>query len=262
MRPYAPDLAERQGAGQGPAVDDLGLFGAEHPQQDEDLPEYEPDLAAYQERPRRGAHRARRRRGPVIAGLAFAATTLTAVAVTLILRPSGPADHTDRTASDTHPSPMEVDPTAGGDTPGPHSASPSPTATPAKPSTSSPASPKTTSPSATRSTTRPPSSTPPAHGGSRSGGDSHRGDGRVPGHDHRHRHSSGALKPGDSGPEVTDLQRRLAAVGLYSGSTHGRYDGGVQSAVARFQHTYGVHGDEAGRYGPHTRRTLEARTGR
>ncbi|UGY91166.1 peptidoglycan-binding domain-containing protein [Streptomyces gobiensis] len=70
----------------------------------------------------------------------------------------------------------------------------------------------------------------------------------------------GTLRQGDSGPEVAELQRRLAQVNLYSDPVDGEYDDGVRYAVQRYQSGYGVRGDAEGVYGPNTRRSLEERT--
>ncbi|MFF4958226.1 peptidoglycan-binding domain-containing protein [Streptomyces sp. NPDC001222] len=73
---------------------------------------------------------------------------------------------------------------------------------------------------------------------------------------------AGTLREGDSGPEVTDLQKRLLRIpDVYkNGSTDGRYDATLAAAVARFQLWYGIRGDETGVYGNDTRRDLESRT--
>ncbi|MER6572040.1 peptidoglycan-binding domain-containing protein [Streptomyces sp. NPDC001093] len=72
----------------------------------------------------------------------------------------------------------------------------------------------------------------------------------------------GTLRQGDTGPEVTDLQKRLLRIpDVYrDGSTSGTYDAGLTAAVARFQLWYGISGDESGVYGNDTRRALESRT--
>lgn len=72
----------------------------------------------------------------------------------------------------------------------------------------------------------------------------------------------GTLREGDSGPQVTELQKRLLHIpDVYDhGSTDGRYDATLAAAVARFQLWYGVRGDETGVYGNDTRRDLESRT--
>ncbi|MER6788812.1 peptidoglycan-binding domain-containing protein, partial [Streptomyces sp. NPDC000658] len=73
---------------------------------------------------------------------------------------------------------------------------------------------------------------------------------------------AGTLREGDSGPEVTDLQRRLLRIpNVYDhGPTDGRYGSVLTEAVARFQLWYGIRGDESGVYGDDTRRDLESRT--
>ncbi|MGW1534679.1 peptidoglycan-binding domain-containing protein [Streptomyces aureus] len=73
---------------------------------------------------------------------------------------------------------------------------------------------------------------------------------------------TGTLREGDSGPEVTDLQRRLLSIpDVYrNGSTSGTYDATLTAAVARFQLWYGIRGDESGVYGDDTRADLESRT--
>ncbi|WP_329223184.1 peptidoglycan-binding protein [Streptomyces sp. NBC_01485] len=73
---------------------------------------------------------------------------------------------------------------------------------------------------------------------------------------------AGTLREGDSGPEVTDLQKRLLRIpDVYAkGPTDGRYDTVLTEAVARFQLWYGIRGDESGVYGDDTRRDLESRT--
>ncbi|WP_274915907.1 peptidoglycan-binding domain-containing protein [Streptomyces sp. WZ-12] len=68
------------------------------------------------------------------------------------------------------------------------------------------------------------------------------------------------LREGSSGPEVVELQGRLRQTALYTGAADGRYGATVRDAVARYQETYGVHGDPDGVYGPATRASLEART--
>ena len=72
----------------------------------------------------------------------------------------------------------------------------------------------------------------------------------------------GTLREGDSGPEVTELQKRLSRIpDVYAhGTIDGRYDATLTAAVARFQLWYGIRGDETGVYGNDTRRDLESRT--
>ncbi|MEU4495498.1 peptidoglycan-binding domain-containing protein [Streptomyces sp. NPDC023998] len=71
---------------------------------------------------------------------------------------------------------------------------------------------------------------------------------------------SGTLRPGDSGPEVVELQQRLAEVSLYSGPMDGQYSQSVEDAVRSYQYDRHVKGDQKGVYGPKTRRELEAET--
>lgn len=71
---------------------------------------------------------------------------------------------------------------------------------------------------------------------------------------------SGSLSPGDSGPEVAELQRRLAELWLYSGEADGRYDDQVRNGVSAFQYINGIKDDEYGVYGAATRAALEAIT--
>ncbi|WP_448317457.1 peptidoglycan-binding protein [Streptomyces sp. CO7] len=71
---------------------------------------------------------------------------------------------------------------------------------------------------------------------------------------------SGSLGPGDSGPEVVELQRRLAELWLYGGRADGRYDDQVRNAVSAFQYINGIKDDEHGVYGAATRAALEAIT--
>lgn len=70
------------------------------------------------------------------------------------------------------------------------------------------------------------------------------------------------LRPGDSGPEVAELQRRLKQAGALDEDApeDGVYSQQVQQAVAQFQARNRVRGDEYGEYGPNTRRVLESQT--
>lgn len=73
---------------------------------------------------------------------------------------------------------------------------------------------------------------------------------------------AGTLREGDSGPAVTDLQKRLLRIpDVYAGgATDGTYNATLKAAVARFQLWYGIRGDETGVYGNDTRQALESRT--
>ncbi|UNS96844.1 peptidoglycan-binding protein [Streptomyces tubbatahanensis] len=102
------------------------------------------------------------------------------------------------------------------------------------------------------------------------GGKKRRQDGSAEG-GHRHGRadqvrpdtSSGeTLRPGDSGPEVAELQRRLKQAGYYDRGAEedGVYSSGVQEGVFRYQAHYRLWDDPPGDYGPATRRHLESRT--
>ncbi|MFB6980185.1 peptidoglycan-binding domain-containing protein [Streptomyces scopuliridis] len=69
-----------------------------------------------------------------------------------------------------------------------------------------------------------------------------------------------SLGPGDSGPEVVELQRRLAEIRLFRGSPDGRYDDRVAGAVGLYQSYKQIDDDPLGVYGPRTRQALEADT--
>ncbi|MFF8943399.1 peptidoglycan-binding protein [Streptomyces sp. NPDC014864] len=68
------------------------------------------------------------------------------------------------------------------------------------------------------------------------------------------------LRRGDQGPEVTELQLRLAQLGLYTGPADGRFGRQVEDSVRTYQWARGIRTDEAGVYGPATRASLEAET--
>ncbi|MEV6398076.1 peptidoglycan-binding domain-containing protein [Streptomyces sp. NPDC051907] len=68
------------------------------------------------------------------------------------------------------------------------------------------------------------------------------------------------LRRHDTGPEILELQHRLAQIGSWSLPQRGRYDKHLQDAVERFQATHGIQGDPSGVYGPATRRLLELMT--
>ncbi|MGW0701251.1 peptidoglycan-binding domain-containing protein [Streptomyces sp. NPDC002867] len=74
------------------------------------------------------------------------------------------------------------------------------------------------------------------------------------------RPSAKTLQKGDSGPAVTELQLRLAEIGLYEGPADGQYSESVEDAVARYQWARGIKSDPLGVYGQKTRRSLEAET--
>lgn len=51
------------------------------------------------------------------------------------------------------------------------------------------------------------------------------------------------LKPGDTGPQVTDLQQTLTALGYSTGTPDGNYGPATKTAVARFQRASGLTAD-------------------
>ncbi|MDI2129917.1 peptidoglycan-binding domain-containing protein [Yinghuangia seranimata] len=65
-----------------------------------------------------------------------------------------------------------------------------------------------------------------------------------------------SLRAGSTGPEVTDLQRLLIALGKTYVDDIGRYDSRTTRAVTELQQEYGVEGDPPGVYGPATRAAL------
>ncbi|MFH9662426.1 peptidoglycan-binding protein [Streptomyces sp. NPDC017248] len=68
------------------------------------------------------------------------------------------------------------------------------------------------------------------------------------------------LRPGDTGPEVTELQQRLRQLNLYGDRIDGTYTRPVEDAVRNYQLARGVRGDTLGEYGPATRKSLESET--
>ncbi|MEU9973531.1 peptidoglycan-binding domain-containing protein [Streptomyces sp. NPDC051014] len=68
------------------------------------------------------------------------------------------------------------------------------------------------------------------------------------------------LRLGDSGAEVTELQRRLAQLRLFPGTADGDYDRMTETAVRTYQLARGVLTDESGVYGTATRASLESET--
>jgi peptidoglycan hydrolase-like protein with peptidoglycan-binding domain len=69
-----------------------------------------------------------------------------------------------------------------------------------------------------------------------------------------------SLAKGSSGPEVKELQGRLAQIWLYHGPMHGRYTSDVENAVANFQWQMNIDEEPKGVYGPVTRDALVGRT--
>ncbi|MGW5660878.1 peptidoglycan-binding domain-containing protein [Streptomyces sp. NPDC003758] len=121
------------------------------------------------------------------------------------------------------------------------------------PSTSPSPSPSPSSPSPTPSTSPTPSGTPTTAPPTTTA---------SPGTHAQPRHSASALRTGDEGPEVRELQLRLRQLGLYLGPANGTYDAQVESAVRNYQISRGITQDEPGVYGAATRARLESETTR
>ncbi|MGX1884619.1 peptidoglycan-binding protein [Streptomyces sp. NPDC055287] len=68
------------------------------------------------------------------------------------------------------------------------------------------------------------------------------------------------LSRGDRGPEVAELQDRLAQAQFYNGPDNGQFNDRVEQALRAYQSSHDIQGDPAGTYGPHTRSALEAET--
>ncbi|MEV6882685.1 peptidoglycan-binding domain-containing protein [Streptomyces sp. NPDC051135] len=66
------------------------------------------------------------------------------------------------------------------------------------------------------------------------------------------------LRRGDQGPEVVELQQRLAGMKMYRGDANGDFDRQVEDAVRQYQWFRGIYTDGVGVYGPDTRRRLES----
>ncbi|APY88537.1 peptidoglycan-binding protein [Streptomyces alfalfae] len=194
------------------------------------------------------APRQRRRPYALLAvGGAFAAVVAAGVLATGML--SSAADQPDRDrALPAVPTPAPADPTKP--VPPPAKASPQPSAAPsAQPRLATPP------PSPTRASESPSSSPPPPTA---------RATGSVgttppPRHEPTVRAS---LAEGDKGPEVAELQERLAQLHLYAGEPDGVYTRLVSDAVTRYQWARGLTDDPRGQYGRETRRSLEAETHR
>lgn len=69
-----------------------------------------------------------------------------------------------------------------------------------------------------------------------------------------------ALRLGDTGAAVKDLQQRLRRAYVYRGDVDGVFDSGVRDAVAMFQFWNAISSDPEGVYGPATRTALERQT--
>jgi hypothetical protein len=68
------------------------------------------------------------------------------------------------------------------------------------------------------------------------------------------------LSRGDRGPDVKELQLRLAQLNLFYGNANGNYDNRTEYAVRSYQWARGIRADELGVYGAATRASLESET--
>lgn len=102
-----------------------------------------------------------------------------------------------------------------------------------------------------------PSSTPSPSGPNRPGESASSPPGRQP----APTENATVLKRGDSGTEVTAMQRKLYRLGFYHGHRYGHFDDVTEDSLRRFQTWAAVAdevvGDEQGTYGPATRDALE-----
>nr|WP_241267671.1 peptidoglycan-binding domain-containing protein [Streptomyces scabichelini] len=142
------------------------------------------------------------------------------------------------------PTPSKTAPSAHSPSaPPPETSAPSsPSTTPSAPESTAQAAPSRSAPSTPPPSTAPPSdSAPPDSGGG------------------RERDNSQVLRPGDSGPEVTELQLRLRQAVLYAGPTTNTYDDQTENSVRAFQTSRDID-DQLGIYGEETRERLESET--
>ncbi|MFB6753062.1 peptidoglycan-binding protein [Streptomyces sp. NPDC056353] len=154
----------------------------------------------------------------------------------------------DASTSETSPS---AEPSASSASPTPSaSASPSESASPSH-SASTSASP---SPSASSASPTPSRSAEPTQSTTAPGADASQeseDDDRAP-------DGGPTLQRGDQGPEVVELQQRLAAMEMYRGDINGNFNRQVEDAVRQYQWYRGIYTDGVGVYGPDTRRRLES----
>ncbi|MER8155664.1 peptidoglycan-binding protein [Streptomyces sp. NPDC094472] len=216
------------------------------------------------EEPGPARHRKSKRRvvAAVLAGAAAVAVAGSLAVGTGLLggdhKEDGGGGASDRTLADsTASAPVEEElPTAED---GPSSGTPSPSAT-ARPSASgsarASAPPSETGPSATAR----PSASGSATGSATKPAPTASGSPTSAPSDPPEPTGPPALREGDSGPEVAELQKRLSQLLLYIGAADGDYDAGVRRVVSSYQDQHDITGDPDGVYGENTRRDLESRT--
>ncbi|MBT2406488.1 MULTISPECIES: peptidoglycan-binding protein [unclassified Streptomyces] len=146
---------------------------------------------------------------------------------------------------------------------GPKPSAPAVSAAPAGPTQASPSPRRSPSPSASRSASPSPSasrSASPSASASRSASPSpsrSASASRSPSPKAPAPAPVKSLQYGDSGPEVEQLQRLLAAEHLYRGKFTGKFDDRTENAVSTFQWENDITEDPWGVYGPATRQALE-----
>ncbi|MFG2328378.1 peptidoglycan-binding protein [Streptomyces sp. NPDC048604] len=205
------------------------------------------DRAAFAEEPER--EHGGRKRGVLVALVAALAVAGTAAFAAGILGGDEPVDRAapDATATSSTASMVSEAPSPTASESATESASPSASASPTKSASASPSPSRKAAtrpaapprPTASSSAPSRPASTPPT-------GDPEDG-GRT-------------LRHGDSGPDVSELQRRLKEIWAYKGPENGYYGERVEEAVADFQSYMDIDEDPWGVYGPATREALEAVT--
>ncbi|MFE5395417.1 peptidoglycan-binding protein [Streptomyces sp. NPDC056568] len=160
------------------------------------------------------------------------------------VRASVPDPSADAVSAVPVPSPSSARPT---------SSSPSPSAS-ASPSASESASP---SPSASSASATPSPSAEPTQTETTTPTEDPTRDSEDDGPD---RDGGSPLHRGDRGPEVAELQQRLAQLYLYTGDIDGTYNHRVEDSVRTYQWARGIRSDELGVYGQDTRSRLESET--
>ncbi|MGA4848616.1 peptidoglycan-binding domain-containing protein [Streptomyces sp. G5(2025)] len=205
--------------------------------------------------PARSARRRRRRRYVLLGGAsAIAAVTAGAVFATGLFSSAADRPTRDRALPGASASafgdPGKPAPPAAKRAASPTSATPrTPSTTPRD--TTPPPAPTRSAPQPSPSPSRSSSSAPPSTG---------RATGSADATPPREPSTAVPLSQGDRGPEVAELQGRLAQLYLYVGERDGSYTRQVTAAVLRYQWARGLTSDEPGAYGRQTRRSLESET--
>ncbi|MFI7340247.1 peptidoglycan-binding domain-containing protein [Streptomyces sp. NPDC050085] len=198
-----------------------------------------------------GADAREPRRPPALLLAAVAGVLSVAALVAVLISSSSGGGGPDTSAQAADTESLAVSASAPTRQPSP-TASPSPSAStrnttpPASPSaTRSSSAPASPTPTRSRVTTPPPTPTPTTP---------------SPSHGHGHSSNGNVLRRGDTGPQVSELQSRLAELRLYDGTPTGTFDSRTQYALATYQFARGLDEDPPGTYGPSTRRALESET--